>query len=55
MHGHGVYSHAGGARFDGNHERGVRQGEGTLTLRDGTQLGGIWVEGELRGTGSLSD
>ena len=32
------------------HSDGLRHGEGTLTLRDGTKLSGTWSGGELRGT-----
>jgi hypothetical protein len=47
-HGHGVYSYASGARFDGQHVEGQREGDGTLTLRDGSQLKATWVRGEVR-------
>jgi hypothetical protein len=51
MHGKGVFTHAGGSRYEGGFMKGTRHGKGVLTFADGTMHEEGFVNGEPHGQG----
>lgn len=54
-HGHGVWVHADGRRFDGEWRDGRRHGNGTMRYADGSAYAGGFMDGLRDGRGTLTD
>ena len=48
-HGQGVWSYAGGDRYEGGWREACHHGHGTHTSADGTVQSGQWEKGSFRG------
>lgn len=45
MHGNGCFNMADGSEYIGEFKNGLQNGEGMLITSTGTEIFGIWVEG----------
>ncbi|KAF5831385.1 MORN repeat-containing protein 2 [Dunaliella salina] len=53
--GHGKFTYASGACYDGQWENGVYQGYGKYTWPDGRSYEGEWQQNKMHGNGKYTD